>query len=562
MDRGSVQARGGRAAAWCLAGLMLLLPFEPRRPLLHLLGFEVTLLELATALVGPVLLWLGRHRIPSLLRRPPRPLLFLSLYAAAHVLSSALAVAHRDLALKFSLRMIAMAGIGLVVALQPPEAHRRGLVALVVAASLVALLAVVEGSGLGSLDPLLNRFREMPFNVGGSRRASAGSEYPNLAAAFLMYGLLAGVALAARGSRPVGAVVALSALLVGGLLFTYSRGALVATGLGLASLLAVPGWREKRLARIPLTAMTVLVVFSAAFASAGEIFRLRLGSEGTASWYGAVYAPEENSLSLSPGETRVTAVRVTNAGLKTWTVGGAFHLSYHWFAADRSSIVDGGRTVLPRDLAHGESLLLHPEVRAPGKEGRYLLVWDMVHEHTAWFSGAGVTPEAVPVVVSRAREAASAVQPTPAALVTPPLAWRPGRGVLWRLALGMWRDRPWTGVGSDNFRWLHGPRAGRTFWDSRVFANNTLLEAGATTGTLGFLSLAGTLVSAAVVSFRRAAAAVPGSETAVVAGAQLALVAGVAAHGVVDYVLAFTGHYLAFAFIVGAIASPSAEAAA
>jgi hypothetical protein len=37
--------------------------------------------------------------------------------------------------------------------------------------------------------------------------------------------------------------------------------------------------------------------------------------------------------------------------------------------------------------------------------------------------------------------------------------------------------------------------------------------------------------------------------------ALLGLVAGLAAHGLVDYLLAFTGHYLLFAFVVGSCAA-------
>src|SRR4029079_1086663 len=77
----------------------------------------------------------------------------------------------------------------------------------------------------------------------------------------------------------------------------------------------------------------------------------------------------------------------------------------------------------------------------------------------------------------------------------PPASFAPGRADLWRLALVLWRRRPLTGVGSDNFRWLYGEAAGRSTWDTRVFANNALLEAAATTGPVGRMALAGTLAA-------------------------------------------------------------------
>jgi len=155
-----------RAGSLALPALVFLLPFEPRRPILPLLGFQLTLLEAAAGVMGAVLLWSVRRRVPSLLRRPPLPLAFLGLYAAAHVLSAAFAPAHRDLAARFALRMLVMAGLAVAVAAAPPETGRRAVVALVASAAAVAVLAVAEGGGWQAIDPFLSHFREMPFNIG------------------------------------------------------------------------------------------------------------------------------------------------------------------------------------------------------------------------------------------------------------------------------------------------------------------------------------------------------------------------------------------------------------
>src|SRR6185369_9567199 len=192
-----------RAGSLALPALVFLLPFEPRRPILPLLGFQLTLLEAAAGVMGAVLLWSVRRRVPSLLRRPPLPLAFLGLYAAAHVLSAAFAAA-------------------------PPETGRRAVVALVASAAAVAVLAVAEGGGWQAIDPFLSHFREMPFNIGGSRRATATTEYPNLAAAFVMAGMLAACGLATAWRRPLPALLPLAALFSAALLWTYSRGALAA----------------------------------------------------------------------------------------------------------------------------------------------------------------------------------------------------------------------------------------------------------------------------------------------------------------------------------------------
>jgi O-antigen ligase len=542
-----------RAGSLVLPALVFLLPFEPRRPVLPLLGFQVTLLEAAAAVLGAALLWSVRRRLPALLRRPPLPLAFLGLYAAAHLVSVAFAPAHRDLAAKFALRMLAMAGLGLAVAAAPPEAGRRALVALVASAVVVAALAVAEGAGWRALDPFLGLFREMPFNIGGSRRASAASEYPNLAAAFLMAGMLAACGLATAWRRPVAALVPLAALLSGALLLTYSRGALTATGIGLAAL-AAAGWR-RRLAAPALAALAVLLAASAGFAWSGEVYRLRLGSEGTGSWYGAAYAPAEAELSLRPSETRTTLVRVTNTGQLTWRADRMFHLAYHWYDEAGRKVEDGRRTRLPHDVRPGETVELAAEVRAPAAEGRYVLAWDMVQERVAWFSDRAVIPAEMPAHVAAGPgtgvTAASAPEPAPAPAAAS-AGEPPGRAELWRLALVLWRRRPLTGVGSDNFRWLYGEAAGRSTWDTRVFANNALLEAAATTGLLGLAGLAGTLVATARTAWRGLGAPSPAA-----AAALFALTMGLAAHGVVDYVLAFTGHYLLLAFVVGSAAGLS-----
>lgn len=545
---------GAASQAVLLAALVCLLPFEPRRPALPVLGLQLTLLEAAAAVLGLALAWLGRRRLAALARRPPLPLVCIALYAAAHAVSALAAVEHEGLAGKFALRMAAMAAFAWLAA-SVPGGHRAALGGLAATSCVIAAAAIAESLGVRALDPLLDRFRETPFNVAGARRATAFSEYPNLAAGFVMCGLLAGVGLSSAREAPRWAAVPFAALLGAGLLFTYSRGAFVAALAGLLVAAAAVVRRPPRARVVPaVAALGALAVCAASFACAGEVFRLRLGGEGTDRYYLAEYAPEESPLALRASELRTTPVRVTNTGRKTWTRGEAFHLSYHWWDRERQVLADGERTRLPRDLAPGDSVVLAATVRAPARAGEYLLVWDMVHEHTTWFSGQGVAPRTVPVAVGASEAPAAAALPQ----VAPAVGWQPGRVELWRLALGMWRERPLVGVGPDNFRWLYGPRAGRAFWDTRVFANNLYLEAAATTGTLGLLAMVATL-GTALYSAGRAAWRAP--REAPVAAALCGLLAAIAAHGAVDYLLASTGHYLLFAAAVGLAASLPREAA-
>lgn len=556
------QTRGGERIPVCvLAVLPLLLPFEPRRPTLHLLGLELTALELAAGAAILLLLSWGRARLPSLLQRPPPPLALLGAFAAAHLLSAALAPFHREEAAKFALRMVAAWLFAVGVSLAPREAHRRGLAALAVGAAVVALLALLEALGLRPIDPFLGLFREMPFVVGGTRRASAGSEYPNLAAALMMYGLLAGVGLAASGRRPQRIALPLSALVSLGLLTTYSRSAVLAAMVGLATLAAALGSRDRARAAGPTAAALVLLLASVAFGIAGATFRVRLTADEIGSWYHAHYEPAEASLSLTPGESRTVSVRVTNTGRERWSgTGRYFLLGYHWWGPESgAALVDGHGPRLDRDLAPQESVDLGVRIVAPRQEGRYVLLWDIGHQYMGWFSRLGVSPGAVPVSVSRS---AAPLLPTPGAIAPRlPTDWRPRRSELWGLALAMWRAHPLTGVGSDNFRWSYGPYAGRSTWDHRTFANNAFLEIAATTGTLGLLTFVGTLLATARSALRVLAGAAAGSGELAWASVLLALTAGLTCHGAADYVLAFTGHYLFFGFVVGAASSREGSSA-
>src|SRR5262249_40990147 len=302
---------------------------------------------------------------------------------------------------------------------------------------------------------------------------------------------------------------------------------------------------------LPRVGVGTVAGVAAAFAWRGEIFRLRFESEGMARWYAAAYSADEAALSLAPLERRRTTVHVTNTGRRPWTISEGFHLSYHWYDLGGRPMGDGPRMALPHDVAPGEAVVLEARVEAPAAEGRYALRWALGPGPTPGFRGGGVPGEAVAVAVPRG----GPLPATTAALRLPPWTppWRPSRAELWGLAAGMWREHPWLGVGSDNYRRLYGLRSGHTLWDDRVFANNTLLEAAATTGSLGVLALAGTFLAALLGAWR--GLAVAGRLEAALGETALGALAGLAAHGMVDYVLAFTGHYVFFGFVVGVVSS-------
>jgi hypothetical protein len=68
--------------------------------------------------------------------------------------------------------------------------------------------------------------------------------------------------------------------------------------------------------------------------------------------------------------------------------GQALHLSYRWFRSPgiRSGLALEGGAPASTILKPGETLDVVATVRAPDEPGSYVLIWDMVHENTTWFS--------------------------------------------------------------------------------------------------------------------------------------------------------------------------------
>ena len=474
---------------------------------------------------------------------------------AAQFLSAGLSPMNSLLAVKYALRMAAAAVFALAVAATPREVVRRALPALTVSGGVVATLAILEGLGVTALDRFLDDFRVGPFWVGVSRRASAGSESPNLAAAMLLYGLVPGVGLASLRPRAGRVIVPLTALFVTGLTFTYSRGGLLA--LALATLCGALAAKRSPFLKGPVTALGAFLGIAAVLAvTARTLERVPSPVPGPPA-RAARYEPGETFLAFAPGETRRVPVTLTNTGRSPWTTGA---LGCTWQRAEAERTIDWAATahcpITPvPPVAPGDSVTLQAETRAPGAEGRYLLVWDLVAD--GWvMSSAGIPPATIPTVVARDHALAQ-----PFVLTMPAGLWRGGRPALWRAALAMWRERPVTGVGPDNFRWALAEYVGGSrgvTQDTLISASNMFLEAAATTGTLGLLALLGTLVATARACLRSLSRAPRGSSDAVWPAVWLALVVGIVVHGTVDSLLGFTGHYLFLGIVVGAASQEDA----
>ena len=519
------------AARAALGLLFVLVPFEPRFTI-PLGPLRLSLLE-AVALPAFALLAIAFVRA-DVFRWPPA-VLSLAIMTAAAMASSALAVEDPARSLKFSLRIGAMTVMAALASHFDERGARIALRALAIAGSAAAALAILEGAGMRQLDVFLGAFREIPFNVAGVRRATAGSEYPNLGAAMIAYALLAGVALL-RDRNAARAIF--TAVLTCGLAFTYSRGAWIAA---VAGLVTIASFERSRARWIPLA---VGLSILCAFLGVKEISQVRLGGENANDFYAATYRTQED-IALKPSELTMVEVAVTNTGRRPWRKTEEIHLSYHLYEDAHRPLVDGPRTDLPKDVLPGESVTITARLRAPLREGAYVLMWDLVHEDTTWFSGQGVRPGVARLTVGDDASTSSTVSKEAGLRrVSEGLAWRPSRVELWSIALDMWASHPLLGVGPDAFRWSYGRSVGRDAFDTRVFANNTVLEFAATLGSLGLAAWLAAVALALRSRVRRA-------RESPAALASLAILIAILVHGLADHLLAFTGHYLVFALAIG-----------
>ena len=529
-----------------LAALMLLLPFEPMVPLARVFGLQVSHLEVAAFVL------LGASAAGIVSRRPGLriPLSVpVVLFLAAFLVSAVNAPGSSLLPLKFTARMAAAVAAFLVASLALSRAPRFSLLfsCLSLAGALTAGLALLEAGPWSFDETLLAPFREHAFEVGGRTRAAATFAYPNTAGGFLVLALAPTLYFTfGERSRAIAAVAACG--IVAAILLTYSRGAL----LGAVASGATLWWLSRSRPLLRLEAALVLI--AAAFFAFEPSFRWRASSEGDRSWYEARIEPRTTALELEPRELVKTGVRVSNVGKLTWGSKGKkpFHLSYRWFRLSRDSVVrlhalEGERTRLDEPLKPGDTLDVVATVRAPAEPGSYVLIWDMVHEGTTWFSDKVGLGEPVNVVVGGAKAAVTAA-PEDIRRAIAERSWRPGRAELWRIALSLFRAHPFLGAGPDNFRWLYGPVSGHAVWDTRLFANSLYLEFLATVGLAGFAAF-GLLVVRALSGLRRRAATGP---FALEASTLAASLAGFLVHGLFDYLLAFTPIYLAVFILLGA----------
>jgi hypothetical protein len=367
-------------------------------------------------------------------------------------------------------------------------------------------------------------------------------------------------------------------VLFGATLLTYSRAALATTVamITLVMLAAIAFQRRAAISTIAkLQAETTqparrvaclcaaLLALTASVLVLSPTFRVRITTPEIADWYRADYSVTQLR-QLAPNALVQVPVTVDNRGLVTWRSAGLrpLALSYHWLDPATRRVVryNGRRTILPEPVQPGGRLLLDAQVQAPQQAGQYILAWDMVIEHSSWFSELGTPMAEVSVTVS-GRPVASQPAPSPE---PPGMPERisvhpapPARSALWAAALRIWRPHPLLGIGPDVFRHVYGPELGLPTLDDRIHTNSLYLEllvGAGVTGLAAFLLLVALALAkgASILIGLRTPERTPKIWMA------LGCCAGLLAfliHGVLDMFLEYSATYLLLWVLIGALGS-------
>jgi predicted small secreted protein len=117
-----------------------------------------------------------------------------------------------------------------------------------------------------------------------------------------------------------------------------------------------------------------------------------------------VNAPTE----LTTGAPVTLSVKVKNTGTVAWPMAGRpgdgffqVNLGDHWKDKDGKDVKIDERVAMPHDVAPGAEVERALVVKAPDKEGDYVLELDMVQEGVAWFSQKGSEPLKLNIKVTR-----------------------------------------------------------------------------------------------------------------------------------------------------------------
>ncbi|MBK9053707.1 MAG: O-antigen ligase family protein [Chloroflexi bacterium] len=490
-------------ARWRFVALILLafsLPFELDQPLLTLGPIALTNVEVVLALTM-ALTALSLIRQPRAIQWPDRYWLWLGLFCVGLIISAVLAPAHQLNAFKAALRL--MTGILLALTtLQIVQSRRDSY--LVVGALLVGGFAA---AAIGLVETVMNvefawlsPFRTKVTKAGPFIRLTGPFDYANQAAMFIEATLLLLVAFVWQASQQPWPRARKIAILLGLILtlfvylqasfLTFSRASFVTlllVSLLLAILLIYRQSAPSRRQGLWWFGLAVLVLGGTGVNTwLNNGFRSRLEAGTEEEWYRTRFEMP-TQLEIAANETILVPVSVSNMGTLIWRSQDSppIILGARWVDTVTNQEYGQGRWPFPEPVLPGETVHMTIRVRAPNKPGTFELRWDVVQETVTWFGNkSGVTATTKVSVLPATQESAAA-----AALPTQP-AWEyidpiPERQVLWRVAGQLWWERPWLGIGFDNFRLIYGDRLNARLWNNTVHTNNWYLEMIVSLGLLG-----------------------------------------------------------------------------
>lgn len=536
---------------WLLLLLALSLPFELDAPLLRLGPLAVTNVELVLAailLVAGVVWWQERPFSPV----PHRRWLVL-LAGGMFGVTAVLAPEHSGNALKASLRLLSGMGLALAVPVLVTAAPQRTrlLWAMIVAGLLVAVIGLAElwlGRELAWLLP----FRAGITVAGAYLRLTGPLDYANHAAMMLEATVPLLLVAGWLRWRRVGktAVLLLNGFLLLLLLqasfLTLSRASFLTIGGVAGMMILFLGWRQP-LGRPWLGLLGLVGLLFALNSGVSEAFRLRLGSEGDSGWYLAEWQVPP-TLTLTANETRRVPITVTNHGALVWHSQRQppINLGARWIQAESGLQLAEPRWPFEPPVLPGQTISQAVPLRAPSEPGEYTLVWDVVQEQITWFGEKSNLFATSQVVVQPGNEQAAPEWET----AVP--AWRyqlpiPDRSTLWPLAVQLIGERPFLGIGLDNFRLVYGRLLQADSWNDTIHTNNWYLEFLVGGGLLAALPFFAWLAWEGSVAWTRL-------RQRPVDPWQVAIMASLLAffsHGLVDFFLLFNSTGLLFWLLVG-----------
>lgn len=550
--------------AW-LVILAALLPFELKSPIASLGLLVITNVEFVLYLV--LAAWVISRIISRRIHWTMAHVGVL-IWITALIVTAIIAPIEREAALKFALRSVGGGLLCFAAAdwIATPQ-RAAWIIGALIAGTLVSALAGLAEVWLPNSAAIWSAFKTDPSLIGGYVRASGTFQYANTAAMYwesmlpiiLMFGMW--LTLRRPRGRELRAVSVIAAVVVmGAIVLTASRAALIVTALALIALIAIGPHGQSRWRTPAAISLMALIVLIAGQLIISPWFALRLRSDNDADWFKAAYEPARTTLTLEASQSITLNVTIRNTSIRPWPAAGdqPVALSYHWIDPAKNQIIvfDGVRSPLPYDLAPGDSLTLAAQVIAPDQPGQYTLQWDMLQERVTWFSTRGqpVTEVAAQVKPSTHTQPISTVHP----IIAPMLPPQPSRINLWRAGVRMWLERPIGGSGPDNFRHRYGTYLSLEPFDDRINANSLYVETLADMGLIGVAALGLLIITLGVTARHAWRHARDSFEHVLIVGLTIAL-AAFFAHGAVDYFFEFTPTYGLWWLLMGMIAGLSSS---